>query len=131
MRRKKGHEVYSIDWDKRFEDIDWYADIRKVSAGEIRDKFGKPDVIWASPDCRTFSIAGISSHRRKDSLTGSLEPVSSYAKLCDEVDQHVLGLIKELSPIFYFTWNPRGGDAEDGMDAGAAQVHGYLLPIWG
>lgn len=47
----RGHEVYSIEWDKRFENIDLYADILNVTAEEIREKFGQPDVIWASPDC--------------------------------------------------------------------------------
>ena len=29
---KKGHEVYSIEWDKNFENIDWYEDIGKITA---------------------------------------------------------------------------------------------------
>lgn len=66
----KGHEVYSIEWNKDFENIDLYADIGKVTAQEILDKFGRPDVIWASPDCTTFSIAAISHHRRKKCRNG-------------------------------------------------------------
>lgn len=73
------------------------------------DKFGNPDVIWASPDCTTFSIAAISHHRRKNPETGNLDPISDYAKLCDNVDQHVINLIKELNPTYYFIENPRGG----------------------
>lgn len=71
--------------------------------------FGKPDVIWASPDCSTFSIATISRHRRKNLQTGNLDAISNYAKFCDEVDIHVLDLIKELKPKYYFIENPRGG----------------------
>lgn len=48
---RKGHEVYSIEWDKSFENIDWYEDIGKITAQDILERFGKPDVIWASPDC--------------------------------------------------------------------------------
>lgn len=70
---------------------------------------GVPDVIWASPDCTTFSIAAISHHRKKNLENGNLEPVSDYAKLCDCVDQNVLKLINELQPKFYFIENPRGG----------------------
>lgn len=103
------HEVFSVEWDKQFEDIDLYADILTVTAADILEKFGKPDVIWASPDCTTFSIAAISHHRRKDPRTGNLDPVSEYAKFCDKVDQHVLELIRELDPTFYFIENPRGG----------------------
>lgn len=105
----KGHEVFSVEWDKSFENIDLYEDISKVTTEDILQKFGRPDVIWASPDCSTFSIAAISHHRRKNEVTGNLEPVSEYAKFCDQVDQHVLQLIRELNPRFYFIENPRGG----------------------
>ena len=51
-----GHEVFSVEWDKNFEDIDLYADIMTVTADDILQKFGRPDVIWASPDCTTFPL---------------------------------------------------------------------------
>ena len=97
---EKGHEVFSVEWDKDFENIDLYADIGTVTAEEILEKFGHPDVIWASPDCSTFSIAAISHHRRRDPETGNLDPVSDYAKFCDKVDTHVIELIRELNPKF-------------------------------
>ena len=106
---KHGHKVYSIEWDKDFENIDWYEDIGKITAQDIIDRFGHPDVIWASPDCTSFSIAAISHHRRKNLETGNLDPVSDYAKFCDNVDQHVLDLIRELKPKYWFIENPRGG----------------------
>lgn len=105
----RGHEVYSIEWDKDFENIDLYADIGQLTSTDILERFGRPDVIWASPDCTTFSIAAISHHRRQDPVTGNLEPISDYAKFCDEVDQNMLRLIRELQPMFYFIENPRGG----------------------
>lgn len=104
-----GHEVYSVEWDKNFKDIDLYADIGTLTAEEIIKNFGKPDVIWASPECTTFSVAAISHHRRKNAETGNLDPVSDYAKFCDTVDQHVLELIHELQPTYWFIENPRGG----------------------
>lgn len=105
----KGHEVYSVEWDKRFEDIDLYGDIGELTAEDVLKKFGKPDIIWASPDCSSFSISAISHHRRKNEETGNLDAISDYAKFCDKVDQHVLELIKELNPKFWFIENPRGG----------------------
>lgn len=104
-----GHEVYSVEWNRDFEDIDLYADIGTVTTDEIIEKFGRPDVIWASPDCTSYSVAAISRHRRKNPQTGSLDPISDYAKFCDNVNQHVLELIKELKPKYYFIENPRGG----------------------
>lgn len=103
-----GHDVFSIEWDKRFENIDLYADIGTITADDILKNFGRPDVIWASPDCTTYSIAAISHHRRKED-DGNLAPVSEYAKFCDNVNQHVLKLIHELNPKYWFIENPRGG----------------------
>jgi site-specific DNA-cytosine methylase len=105
----RGHEVFSVEWDKDFENIDLYADVGSLSAEDIIKRFGRPDVVWASPDCSTFSIAAISHHRKRDPITGNLDPVSDYAKFCDKVDQHVLELIRALEPKYYFIENPRGG----------------------
>lgn len=104
-----GHEVYSVEWDKRFANIDLYENILNVQATDIIERFGKPDVIWASPDCTTFSIAAISHHRKKNPATGNLDPVSDYAKFCDKVDRHILDLIEALKPKCWFIENPRGG----------------------
>lgn len=103
-----GHEVFSVEWDRRFDNINMYADIGTITADDILREFGKPDVIWASPDCTTYSIAAISHHRRKEE-DGNLAPVSDYAKFCDTVNQHTLELIRELNPKYWFIENPRGG----------------------
>ena len=106
---KRGHKVFSVEWNKDFENIDLYDDILNVTSQQILDCFGRPDVIWASPDCSTFSIAAISHHRIKNPMTGSLDAVSDYAKFCDKVNRHVLQLINELDPKYFFIENPRGG----------------------
>lgn len=106
---KRGHEVFSVEWDKSFENINLYQDISTLTAEQVLTLFGKPDVIWASPDCTTFSVAAISYHRRKNPITGNLEPITDYAKFCDVTDQHLVDLIKELNPKFYFIENPREG----------------------
>lgn len=106
----RGHKVFSVEWNKEFENIDLCADIGTLTAADIIQLCGgAPNVIWASPDCSTFSVAAISKHRRKNKETGSLDPISDYAKFCDKVDQNVLKLIEELKPQFYFIENPRGG----------------------
>lgn len=105
----RGHEVFSVEWDKDFENISLYADISTLTVKDILKLCGGvPDVIWASPDCSTYSIAGISHHRRQQE-SGNLEPVSEYAKFCDQTNKHVLDLINELKPKYYFIENPRGG----------------------
>ena len=108
----KGHEVYSIEWDKEHPNIDWYVDIGTITTQDIIDRFGVPDVVWASPDCTSYSIAAISRHRIRES-DGNLAPKSDYAKFCDKVNTHVIDMINELLEInpklIYFIENPRGG----------------------
>ena len=105
---RHGHEVFSVEWDKRFDGISLYKDISTLTAQEILDSFGRPDVIWASPDCSTYSVAAISTHRKKEQ-SGNLAPLTEYAEFCDRTNAHVLDLIRELKPKFWFIENPRGG----------------------
>lgn len=105
---KAGHETFSVDWNKDFSKIDLYADISKLTAIDILREFGHPDIIWASPDCTTYSVAAINKHRRKEK-NGSLSPVTEYAKFCDQTNRHILNLINELNPKYFFIENPRGG----------------------
>ena len=108
----RGHETFSIEWDKQHPDISWYADIGTITTQDILEKFGVPDVVWASPDCTSYSIAAISHHRTKEA-DGNLVPKSDYAKFCDKVNEHVIEMIKELLEMnpnmIYFIENPRGG----------------------
>ena len=106
--KARSHEVFTVDWDKQF-NPDWCGDVKELTAADILEMFGKPDIIWASPDCTTYSIAAISHHRCKDEATGNLFPVSAYAIQCDETNRHVLELISELEPLYWFIENPRGG----------------------
>lgn len=104
----RGHEVFSIDFDRRFL-ANAHCDIETLTTEQILKWFGKPDVIWASPDCATFSMAAISHHREKDPATGALLPKTEYAAKCDRTDAHVMELIRDLAPRYWFIENPRGG----------------------
>lgn len=106
---KRGHEVYNVDWDAEFNPT-LRADIGTLSAHDIIKLCGGvPDVIWASPDCATFSMAGIFHHRTKNKESGECEPKSEYAKLCDEVNKNVVKLLREVNPKYWFIENPRAG----------------------
>lgn len=105
---ERGHEVYTIDWNTDF-NPSLCADIGNLTKDDIIKLCGGlPDVIWASPDCTTYSVAAISKHRRQDA-NGSLAPISDYAKRCDEINKKVIALIQELHPKYWFVENPRGG----------------------
>ena len=105
---RRGHDVFSVEWDEQF-DADMHEDVENLTAKTVLREFGEPDVIWASPDCTTFSVAAISHHRDKDDNTGTLTPRSEYAKKCDRVDLQMVRLIRDLRPKLYFIENPRGG----------------------
>lgn len=102
-----GHETFSIDWDNKHPNIDWYTDISKITAEDILHRFGQPSIIWASPDCTTYSVAAISKHREREP-NGNLKAKSEYAKFCDECNRHLIQVIHELNPKYWFIENPRG-----------------------
>ena len=104
---KQGWTTYSVEWDKKFTDISLYADISTLTADQVIELCGAaPTVIWASPDCATYSVAGIGYHRRV--ILGKITPISDYAKFCDKTNTHLLELIAELKPKYFFIENPRG-----------------------
>lgn len=121
---KRGHEVFSVEWDESLP-ADLHADIEFLKAPDVLRAFGRPDVVWASPDCATFSMAGISRHRRKNANTGNLDPVSDYALKCDRVDLAMLRLIRDLRPALYFIDEPRAGLRKQDMMA----VHPPATPV--
>jgi hypothetical protein len=98
-----GYNVFSVDW-KKYEGIDLDIDIEDLKKEDVPFI---PDIIWASPDCTTYSIAACSTHRNN-----SIEPKSDYAKKCDNVNIHFIKLIKEwlkINPkMVFFIENPRG-----------------------
>lgn len=106
--RARGHECFTVDWNEKFPSS-LHIDIEQLTADTILREFGHPDVVWIGTDCTSYSIAAISHHRRKNPETGNLDPVSDYAKKCDRMNQHVIELVKQLSPKFWFIENPRAG----------------------
>lgn len=106
--KNAGWEVYTVDWNKDFEPT-LCADISKLTADDIIALCGGvPDVIHASPDCTSYSVMAISYHREKEP-NGNLKAKSDYAKFCDKTNAHVINLIRNLNPKYYFIENPVGG----------------------
>jgi len=104
----KGHETYSIEFDRQHSGISLYADILNVTAAQIIKDFGYPDIIWASPPCTTYSIAAISHHRQKEA-SGFLTAKSEQAIQSDRLVEHTLNLRYLLKPKYWFIENPVGG----------------------
>lgn len=104
---EQGHEIYRVDWNEKL-DAELHADISKLTADDIIELCGGvPDVIWASPDCTTYSIA---THRHRTKQEGLL-PKTQYAWQCDMTNVAMWNLIDELvrrGTKYYFVENPRG-----------------------
>lgn len=102
MAESQGMNVFSVDWEK-YPGINLAIDVENM---RISDVPFIPDIVWASPDCTTYTIAAISTHRN------NTEPKTEYAKKCDRVNQHFISLIKKWlvwNPnLVFFIENPRG-----------------------
>ncbi len=99
VARVRGQECFTIDNDKQF-NPDLCKDILEITSEDIPFK---PDVIWASPPCTSFSVASISS-----SWVGNYHPKRVETALGMAYVLKTLELIKELKPKFWFIENPRG-----------------------
>jgi len=99
---KQGIETITLDYDKKHNPT-ICEDILKWNYKEYFKNRDKPDIIWASPDCRTFSIAR-HHHRTKDNIMG----ITNDAKLANKMIQRTIQIIKYLKPKHWFIENPRG-----------------------
>ena len=95
---KLGYNVFSSDINN-FDDIDYVVDILKFNINKIPFK---PDFIWASPPCTTYSIAAISHHRPHN------KSLSDFAIKSDLIVKKTLSIIKDLNPKYWYLENPRG-----------------------
>lgn len=97
--RDMGLEVFSSDYDPSF-GTDYAVDIMEFDVDRLP---WRPDVVWASPPCESFSVASIGHHWGPDRTPKSEGSIRGIAML-----DKTLGLIAELRPRYYFIENPRG-----------------------
>lgn len=105
--REKGHECFTIDWDERFPSS-MHCDISKLQLNDLPEEWRHPDVVFAGTDCTSYSVAAISRHRRKNPVTGNLDPISDKAKFSDNMNKHVRDLMKQMNPKIIIFENPMG-----------------------
>jgi len=98
VAEEMGMETFSSDY-KEFDKIDYVVDFMDFDINKLPFK---PDIIWASPPCTSYSIAGIRFHRV------NCAPYSEFAFKSDDMMVKLLQLIKEVKPKYYFIENPRG-----------------------
>lgn len=95
---ERGHEVFSVDNDI-YHNPSLCKSILDLT---IKDIPFKPDIIWASPPCTTFSV--MSNYRHWDFP----HPKNSKACINLAFVLKTLELIEVLQPKYWFIENPRG-----------------------
>lgn len=103
----QGGKAYRVDWSPKVE-AELHADVSKLTVEDVISLCGGvPDVVWASPQCTTYSIA---THRHR-TLKEGLSPKTELAAHDDKVNIALWELIDELLALgtkYYFVENPRG-----------------------
>ena len=95
-------EVFSSDINS-FEGINYAVNILEFDVNKVPFK---PDIIWASPPCTTFSVASIGHH-----WTGGSKayiPKSASAQVGLAIALKTKAIIRHFDPLFFFIENPRG-----------------------
>ena len=98
VARERGHETFTVDNDKQFSP-NLCIDIMDLTQDMIPFK---PDIIWASPPCTTFSVASIRHYwdNGKPKNEKCLHGIAIVKKTID--------IIKQLNPKYFIIENPRG-----------------------
>jgi hypothetical protein len=97
--KELGYDVFSSDIDPMFE-TDYTIDLLDFNTNQIP---WKPDIIWASVPCTSFSIASSSYHWTKDR-----QPKTETAVIGYKLVEKTLELINYYKPTYWYIENPRG-----------------------
>ena len=104
--RKRGCECFTVDWNDRFPSS-LHKNIAELQIEDL--PYREFDVVFLGTDCTTYSVAAISKHRRKNYITGNLDPVSEKARQADKTNLHCKDIIRQLNPKIQIWENPVGG----------------------
>jgi hypothetical protein len=101
-----GHEVISFELDDYFEATE-NVDVTSLKADYLIAKYGRPDFVWASPPCTTFSVASIGHYwiyENGKSVPKNQKTVAALAMVA-----YTRKLIEDLEPkLGWLMENPRG-----------------------
>jgi hypothetical protein len=101
-----GHTVITFELDPYFT-VTETVDVTTLVADDLIARYGRPDFVWASPPCTSFSVASIGRHWKLEN--GIPTPKTEAAILGQKVVGATIDLIRELDPTFgWLMENPRG-----------------------
>lgn len=95
-----GHEVFTIDFNPKFKP-DLVCDMLYFNIRLLPKEWRKPDMIWCSPPCETFSLSGNSMYMGF--------PTKSKTYIGLALAYKCIELIQDLKPKYYVIENPRAG----------------------
>jgi hypothetical protein len=106
LARAQGFETLTTDW-KKMKGIDVVCDIKDFRL--IETNF-RPDIIWASPECKTFSIAASGTHFKKigDRYETLTEKGGDSLIMVDEMIRVIKEAISLNPCVIYYIENPVG-----------------------
>tara|TARA_Y100000004_G_scaffold182147_1_gene228544 strand:+ start:3600 stop:4346 length:747 start_codon:yes stop_codon:yes gene_type:complete len=103
--KEDGHEIISVGIDKDA-GLTICKDIADVTLEEL-ELLGPFDFIWASPDCKVWSLAAL--HMNHWEKRGSeFVPMTARAIEMKSRVIHTLDLIQGLNPTYWVLENPKG-----------------------
>jgi hypothetical protein len=101
VARERGHKTFTVDFDNQF-NPNLCIDILKFDPSMLPKEFKKPNIIWASPPCTTFSVASICHYWEKG------KPKNEKTLKGIEIVKKTIKIIEQLKPDFFIIENPRG-----------------------
>jgi len=99
----RGHDVFSIDLDPRF-DVSLHADIESLTPADLP---WRPDIILASPPCEAFSVLRIGRNWYNRTSGVPNLPKTPTAEMGLRLVSATVRLIDDFAPAFWVMENPR------------------------
>lgn len=100
VAKERGHEVFTIDFNPKFKS-DMVCDMLYFNIKMLPKEWRKPDMIWCSPPCETFSLSGNSMYMGF--------PTKSKTYIGLALAYKCVELILDLKPKYWVIENPRAG----------------------
>ena len=102
VAKKLGHNTFTSDY-RYFVGTDYQCDIMHFKLDRVPFK---PDIIWCSPPCQTFSVASISHYYKGGS--GAYIPKKAETYMGMAYVQKAIDIINYFKPKYWYIENPRG-----------------------
>lgn len=102
---KKNWETISLDFNPKFKATHTVDILEWDYTIYPRNHF---DIIWASPDCTTWSFASGGKYRKKDNILGVGNQNQEKITTSNNMIHKVIEIIKYFQPTAWYIENPRG-----------------------